>query len=271
MTSETPRILLDSRALQTRIHAADGVRLRTFINAVEAAGMTVSCSTDRLDPASLNGADVVVIPTRWGGDGNEYSLTELTALERFAASGGGLLLMSNHGDLPGRNRWDHTRHDRALAATFGVDLQPAWFAQNDIIAPAGAGAESGGLTTFSEDLLNVDHPIFAATDPERTVRTVVTNNCAAISRGAETPLISLAPSMVDWRNGRAVSEYLFGCALASTSARRGRVVVLADSGFIGSAGTTRPGPGLIESGDNLRFVLNTIAWLGLARAAGGES
>ena len=51
--------------------------------------------------------------------------------------------------------------------------------------------------------------------------------------------------------------------------RIGRVVVLADSGFIGSAGTTRPGPGLIEQGDNLRFVLNTIAWLVGANATGG--
>lgn len=83
-------------------------------------------------------------------------------------------------------------------------------------------------------------------------------------------LVSLAPPMVDEHNGLAVSEYLFGCALERTSARRGRVVVLADSGFIGSAGTTRPGPGLVEHGDNLRFVLNTIVWLGDASAAAGS-
>jgi hypothetical protein len=251
--------------MQTGVHVQDGVRLDTFIKAMEAAGVTVVFSADRLDADSVRGADVVLIPTRMAIDGNEYSPTELTAVEQFTAEGGGLLLMSNHGDLPGRNKYDHTRHDRVLAARFDVDMQPAWFQQNE--PDLADGVEPGVLTEMAGDLLNAGHPIFAATDPENTVRTVVTNNCAAISRGAGAPLVSLAPSMIDWRNGRAVSEYVFGCALERTSARRGRVVVLADSGFIGSAGTTRPGPGLIEHGDNLRFVLNTIAWLGGDSAA----
>jgi len=263
---EPLRLLLDSRAMQTGVHVQDGVRLDTFIKAMEAAGATVAFSGDRLDADSVRGADVVLIPTRMAVDGNEYSPAELTALERFTAEGGGLLLMSNHGDLPGRNKWDHTRHDRVLAARFDVDIQPAWFAQNE--RDLADGAEPGSLTKFDANLLNTEHPIFAASDPQNTVRTVVTNNCAAISRGTGAPLVSLAPSMIDRRNGRAVSEHVFGCALERTSARHGRVVVLADSGFIGSAGTTRPGPGLIEHGDNLRFVLNTIAWLGGDSAAG---
>jgi hypothetical protein len=252
MSMEPLRLLLDSRAMQTRVHVEDGVRLDTFIKAMEAAGVTVVFSADRLDADSVRGADVVLIPTRHAVDGNEYSPAELTALARFTAEGGGLLLMSNHGDLPGQKPWDHTRHDRVLAARFGVDIRPAWFEQQ----------ESGGPTTFEGDLLNSDHPVFAATDSHRAVRTVVASACAAISRGTGTPLVSLAPSMVDLRDGLAISEYLFGCALERTSARRGRVVVLANSGVIGSAGSTRPGPGLIEHGDNLRFVLNTIAWLG---------
>lgn len=257
---EPLQLLLDSRAMQTRFHVHDGVRLGTFISAMEAAGVTVVFSEDRLDADSIHGADVVMIPTRAAVDGNEYSPAELAALEQFTADGGGLLLMSNHGDLPGRNAWDHTRHDRVLAARFGVDIQPAWFAQNERDLPD--GAEPRVLTKLDGDLLNADHPVFAATSPHNTVRTVVTNNCAAISRGAGVPLVSLAPSMIDWRNGFAVSEHVFGCALEGTPARRGRVVVLADSGFIGNAGTTLPGPGLIEEGDNLRFVLNTVGWLG---------
>ncbi|MDP9238129.1 MAG: hypothetical protein M3P30_12170 [Chloroflexota bacterium] len=248
--------------MQTRVHVEDGVRLNTFIKAMEAAGVTVAVSADRLDAESLGGVDVVLIPTRMAVDGNEYSPNELTALERFTAEGGGLLLMSNHGDLPGRNKWDHTRHDRVLAARFDVDVQPAWFKTGEW--------DDGTLTKFDGDLLNADHPVFAVTDPHRAVRTVVTNNCSAILRGAGAPLVSLAPAVVDWRNGLAVSEHLFGRALETTSARRGRVVVLADSGFIGSAGTTRPGPGLIEHGDNLRFVWNTIAWLGAASEALGS-
>jgi hypothetical protein len=42
----------------------------------------------------------------------------------------------------------------------------------------------------------------------------------------------------------------------------GRVVVTADSGFIGSEGTTFPGTGLIAMGDNRRFIVNILLWLG---------
>ncbi|HUW14547.1 MAG TPA: hypothetical protein VM537_32805 [Anaerolineae bacterium] len=42
---------------------------------------------------------------------------------------------------------------------------------------------------------------------------------------------------------------------------KGRVVVIADSGFIGSDGTAYPGVGLIGHGHNLRFVLHALRWL----------
>ena len=42
----------------------------------------------------------------------------------------------------------------------------------------------------------------------------------------------------------------------------GRVVTVADSGFIGDEGTNVPGPGLINHGDNARFIKNVVRWLG---------
>ena len=72
--------------------------------------------------------------------------------------------------------------------------------------------------------------------------------------------------MIDHRNGLPAHGRNFAMALDaeanSALDRMGRVVVVADSGFIGTEGTTNPGPGLIEKGDNRRFVQNVIRWLG---------
>ncbi len=67
--------------------------------------------------------------------------------------------------------------------------------------------------------------------------------------------------MVDWRDGRAVGEHCFAVAVHGTSGRHGRVVVTARSGFLGSAGTDFPGPGLFQRAANRRFVLTAVRWL----------
>jgi hypothetical protein len=41
----------------------------------------------------------------------------------------------------------------------------------------------------------------------------------------------------------------------------GRVVVVANSGLIGTEGTQFPGLGLIEKGDNRIFLQNAVRWL----------
>jgi hypothetical protein len=51
--------------------------------------------------------------------------------------------------------------------------------------------------------------------------------------------------------------------LSTTDSRgEGRVVTIADSGFIGSRWTQVPGPGLVRWADNLQFVHNAIRWAG---------
>jgi hypothetical protein len=56
-------------------------------------------------------------------------------------------------------------------------------------------------------------------------------------------------------NGRYFAHALEGESIQSR-------VVTVDSGFIGTCGTMRPGPGLIECGDNKRFIKNMVRWLG---------
>jgi hypothetical protein len=68
--------------------------------------------------------------------------------------------------------------------------------------------------------------------------------------------------MVDYRASLEPDQYQFACALRPTEGRAGRVIVVGDSGFIGTAGTVMPGPGLIDEGDNLAFIQNALLWLG---------
>jgi hypothetical protein len=80
--------------------------------------------------------------------------------------------------------------------------------------------------------------------------------------------------MCDYRNGDTPRGRHFAVAAdRGPLTGKGRVVVTADSGFIGSKtdaqpdpltvnSATRPGFGLIEAGDNLRFILNALLWIG---------
>ena len=55
---------------------------------------------------------------------------------------------------------------------------------------------------------------------------------------------------------------LFAAAAeGSLGSGSGRVVVVADSGFVGEDDTGQPGPGLIGRDDNRTFLSNIIEWL----------
>ncbi len=95
----------------------------------------------------------------------------------------------------------------------------------------------------------------------------MTNNCSSIvAEGLGYPLVSLSQDMMDLRNGNSPQNRLFAHALdpetAGSLSIEGRVVTVADSGFIGDEGTNLPGPGLIGHGDNARFIKNAVRWLG---------
>jgi hypothetical protein len=191
----------------------------------------------------LLGCSVLISTTRV----TPYQESEIKAILNFVHAGGGLLIMSNHGDLPGKNRNDFTRHDRVLAMAFGINIQCAWF------------ATPGVLTQLSGQQLNVAHPILAGfREGEAAIDSIVTNNCRAISANSDHWLARLSLEMVDERSSCAPGNLLFAHALEDGERR---VVTLADSGFVGTQGTTQPGPGLIQQGSNSAFVANVIRWL----------
>ena len=248
------RVLIDRHAMQAIVHLRDGVRLRDVIAAWSELPEAEVGFTDarELDGPDLAGADVLVVPTRSvslaGSADRDLAFTdnELVAIADFVRRGGGLLLLTNHGDV-GRAP-DHTEQDARVAALFGVEIERSVFAD-----PAGA------LTTIGEDEINLDADALRAT---RAVRQVVTNNCASVRCGRGEALVRLPASMSDVRDGRVSEGRLFAHALAEgPEVGDGRLITVADSGFMGSPGTMHPGPGLLDQGDNRAFLVHAVEWL----------
>jgi hypothetical protein len=251
------RVLIDSQGLQAQVHLEDGRRLGVFMSTLEQiAGLSMTFSAGlELAGNELSDCDVLVITTRYPKE-HAYSRSELTAVRNFVGDGGGLLLMSNHGDLPGSNPHDMTQYDAIMARQFEIGLECAWF-QNP---------SEGELLRFVSGSLLAEHPILAGGQKEEAVHTIVTNNCCSIIAGSRgQALVAFSPEMKDLRNGSTSADRLFAHALDSQEAAgvgKGQVVTIADSGFIGNEDTDIPGPGLIGHGDNARFIKNVVRWLG---------
>lgn len=246
-------LLIDSLSLQARVHRQDGRRLASLLDALiaQAAVQARFSPDDARSGKELESCDVLMITTRKQAEA-DYTLVELDAIERFVRRGGGLLLMSNHGDIPGRPYPDLTASDARLAARFGIAIENSFF----------AGAEWGQpVTCCADDALNLHHPVMTGYSPDQTVGKIVFVNSASILPGAAVPLVFLPRDLVDYRDARSPTSRCLAVAL-DRDACGGRVVVTADSGFIGSPGTTFPGAGRLAEGDNLRFIVNALLWLG---------
>jgi len=244
-------ILLDGNGLQARAHVGDGKRLEALLHLwqVEMNGIVQISPAEPLNASILDGQDVVVFTTR---KDTAYESGELTALTDFVRQGGGLLLMSNHGDVPGRYPLDMTKYDAILAASFGIEIENTFF----------ANAQLSDSVTFSGPDLMASHPVIHGDSSTPPVASVVTINSCSLIAPHGAPLVRLNDQMIDYRNGYSHEGRCFAIALEGAEEHHGRVVVIADSGFIGSEGTSFPGPGLIGNGDNRRFLSNIVHWLG---------
>jgi hypothetical protein len=246
------RVLIDRLGLQAQRHIKDGMRLSAFItDLVSASHPTAFSSGQDLSARELDEFDILVSTTRWR---RPFSPGDIQAIRIFVRSGGGLLFLSNHADCD-RNRNDTRRHDAELAKAFGVTIQRTFFAHE-------LGPQYGFLSGAA---LNPEHPIIRGSTDEDRVRLVVTRTCSSLQASSGDPLISLPKEMLDRRDNRHANGELFAIALDARSGLepedRGRVVIAADSGFIGTEGSIGPGPGLLGRGDNLQFVRNAVYWL----------
>lgn len=233
-------IAFDRQFLQKKAHSENNPRLRTAFEIIESAWIL-----EREKPlfalSGLGHGDVVVTGSRRCA----YADKEVEALYGFVKRGGGLLIMSNHGSNPPGKNNDFAQFDRKLFKRFDLSLECTWFEEDD-----------GSLIELKP---SSDHPIFEAVD------TIAVNNCSSIMASGETAVVRLPATLRDKFSGCSGQGRAFACALDSNQDFQGRGLFLTDSGFIGTEGTNRPGPGLIHKPDNKRFLRNTYEWLSFKR------
>jgi hypothetical protein len=254
------KVLVDRNGLQARRHLKDNLRLSAFLTDLLKDSHLVGFSSgSTLTAEELADHDVLVITTR--GQKQPYIEAEIRCILDFVHKGGGLLLMANHADRAKtdlrKSLSDTRKQDARLAGKFGITLERSCFEHQ----------QRGKRTRIAASAMNGNHRIIAGASGDRPVRFLVINNCCSIVCSECDPLVLLPGEMYDWKNQRTAQEkQLFSCVLDSQagleSVGEGRVVVTADSGFIGTDFTTSPGPGLIGHGHNSRFIKNAIRWLG---------
>jgi hypothetical protein len=243
------RVLIDRKGLQASQHLRDRLRLSVFLTELLSMECWVAYSPlATFSKDDLHGCDILVITTR-PSQQLDYTPAEIRDIRDFVHGGGGLLLASSHADWPGVNGTDYSQYDARLAREFGVTIEQTFFRQ----------PVRRDRTTLSGSALNTQHPIISGAPGERPIRSIVTNTCCSVTSDAGQWVVALAPDMVDRHGGLSPQERCFAHAL---HVERGRLVTIADSGFIGTDLTVAPGPGLIDHGDNLRFIANVIRWLG---------
>lgn len=249
------KILIDAQSLQASHHRRDDQRLCTLLSALRRRHTVDFSRETGLTGDELARYHVLVVTTRYP-EAAKVTAGELDAVRGFVSGGGGLVLLTNHADWPRHNPHDTRVYDAELAGSFGITIQPTFFRNRMDNVP----------TVLAGDVLEAEHPILKGPSEEERVSAVLTNTCASIRCEQGQPLVSLSEEMVDRRAGkRAQPGQLFAHALdtsATDSRGEGRVVTIADSGFIGSRWTEVPGPGLIKWADNLQFIHNAIRWAG---------
>ncbi len=249
------RILFDSNSLQVSQHLRDNRRLSTLITKLIYDKHTINFSSPKnIEKKELDDTHVLVITTRFP---NEYSSFEIQIISEYIEDGGGLLIMSNHADWPSKKLQDFRIHDAKLLSEcdLQIEFEQTFFRNKN----------AKQKTTLSDSHFNQSHPIITGGVFGKSIKSIVTNTSCSIIGSEGDSIVSISNDMVDKRNNLPPIDRSFTHSLeintTKGSMKSGRIVAIADSGFIGTDGTSNPGPGLIGWGDNLHFLSNSILWL----------
>ncbi|MHA2169693.1 MAG: hypothetical protein ACXAB7_07345 [Candidatus Kariarchaeaceae archaeon] len=244
-------VLIDRQSLQVMAHFDQTVdengktyenpdgkfkRLNRFLEVLRSVADNYTISENSITESALARCKLYIILTRF----IPFSPTEIDVIHKFVQKGGNLLLMSNHEP-------DH-QFDVKLAAKFGIKLwgDTYW------------SGERGKYSTLTEIDLT-DHNIITG-NGENKVQSIVTNTTCKIEYDRGDVIAYLSDRMVR-RRGEGPETPSMKKIFALSIQEKGKIVITADSGFIGDKGSTFPGWGLIEEGDNVLFIRNILSYL----------
>jgi hypothetical protein len=205
-------------------------RLGRFLELLQDHEVTIGT----ISKDSLRKASCLVILSRI----REFTSSEMNAILEFIQDPKhSLLLMSNHNPFELK--------DNVLTSKLGVTLVGGYWS-----------GERGVYTTIGEDCL-VSHEIITGKKGEKPITEIVTNTTCRIDSNIGTAFIYLPDSMEGrWssENEDPITKRVFGQAIDGQKDNhdiiKGKMIVLADSGFIGDKGSTFPGFGVIDHADN---------------------
>ncbi len=215
--------------LQDNVDQAKGHRLEAFIEVMKACGYSPEPSKGELLLPMLQNYQCLVLTTRI----YQFSKQELKDIPAFVSQGGSVLIMSNHPPFEER--------DDALALKLG-------FSYRSLDYPWHNGM--GGVTTIRGGYLKA-HPI--TNDLKEGI--IFNNSCRISLKGKGFSMLALLPE-------ESPPENIFAVAKDNIFDKKsGRIVAVADSGFVGDSSTLFPGPGQWEMGDNAKFISQIFQWL----------
>jgi hypothetical protein len=239
-------IVFDRFGLQARQHQSKyPYRLSGFMSVINSLpGHSKSgFSEGPLNERALSECNILVLTTRVG---KSFSQSEFEGIEGLVDRGGGVLLLSKHGNWPGKLK-DRRENDAELAKRLDIALEDTVFMSS-----------VGNLVRFEGSSLEEEHPVISGVNGSPRVRTLVSNNFCGVRGRVGEEIVGIPGDVADARERSSVDGLSFAVARECESG--GRLVVVGDSGF---ASNFQGGdPGLIECMDNRIFVENALRWLG---------
>ena len=271
LVERAPRMLFDEA--HHEFHRTTG-RYRPFAELARHDGWRVRANAAPIDSSVLAAGDVLVVANALGDERMDrpeaarpaFSPAEITAIERWVANGGALLLIADHAPMGDAAR--------ALGEAFGVDMRAAYTAD-----PERAEGEHETILHFRTGKgLHDSHPIVLGRDSTERIRHVHTFTgqslsgppgavqLLTLSGKAEDLLVSLgqAGGRVPPEKRKPAGGRAQGLAFEHG---RGRVVILGEAAMMTAqvAGPNRFPMGMNAPGsDDRQFALNVLRWLARA-------
>lgn len=198
---------------------------------------------DEITEENLKKSDCVIILTR----SEVFTENQINLILDFInRKGKSLLLMSNHNPFE--------LFDNDLTRKLGVTL-------------IGGYLTPGKFTKIKEDCIS-NNLIIRGKGEEKRISRIVTNTTCRIISDIGKPFIFLPDTMKGaWSSEKEelLKNKVFGLVIDGEFEKnefiKGRVVILADSGYIGDKDSKFPGFGLIEKGDNTLLLQRILQYL----------
>lgn len=258
------KILFDAYGAQILADGGTGSRLSGLYAALDSQEVNYEhrVASGALTSNDLVGIDILVLTTRME---TPYTVAELTAITLFVQRGGGLWCMANHGGFNQSRIMDNfTRYVSTVSSTFWTSYEAAAYLR--LNAPTEVILDKSNLSSHEIISGNPSWPILGGKKTNEISEVVTRSFCGIYPNAFADTICTLnnLNGVVNAQNNQPITQgVVWAMALENVDVvGAGRVVIGADSGWLGDTTSMNPGPGEFQNGDNAQFAINVLSWLG---------